>query len=301
MPQGPLGATLPAALNQCVTLTTRACLTDFAVLCAVLLGGCMSGGSTAPDRQSFKEDDVQPELRHSKDAAAEWPALHFIEPYSEQKIPVLLVHGINGAPSNFRYLLKHLDRSRFQPWVYAHPDGMHLDKISEHLHSTVKQLRARHHFAQFAVIGHSMGGLIGRDLILRQERSSASQTVPLFVSISTPWDGHWAAQLGVWYAPVVADVWRDLAPGSDYLKQLFATPLPKTTRHHLVFTFSRRTMGFGASNDQKVSVASQLSLSAQREAARIYGFDNTHDGILRDAALAALINELLDKAFPQPR
>ena len=32
------------------------------------------------------------------------PGVYFLEPYDAHKIPVLFVHGINGTPTNFRYL-----------------------------------------------------------------------------------------------------------------------------------------------------------------------------------------------------
>ncbi len=95
------------------------------------------------------------------------------------------------------------------------------------------------------------------------------------------------------YSSAVVDVWRDTAPGSEYLRNLFAQPLPRRTVHRLLFTFNRNSTSFGASDDPTVTVASQLRASAQRDATRIYGFDDTHDGVLRDAEVSALVNELL--------
>ena len=122
--------------------------------------------------------------------------------------------------------------------------------------------------------------------------------IPLFVTISTPWSGHAAAELGVNYSPAVVQVWRDMAPGSAYLKEIFETPLPAETAHHLVFTFSRKSASFGPSDDQAVTVASQLRREAQKEATRLYGFDDTHIGILLDAEVSALLNRLLAESRP---
>jgi hypothetical protein len=47
-------------------------------------------------------------------------------------------------------------------------------------------------------------------------------------------------------------------PGSAYIKDIFARPLPADTPHHLVFTFSRDSVSFGVSDDRAVTVASQL-------------------------------------------
>jgi alpha-beta hydrolase superfamily lysophospholipase len=160
-------------------------------------------------------------------------------------------------------------------------------------------LHARYRYESVAVIGHSMGGLVARGFILRHARAAGIDSIPLFVSLSTPWGGHGAAEFAVKYSPVVVDVWRDMAPGSAYLEDLFAARLPDATRHYLVFTFNRKKTSFGDSSDRRVSVASQLSAPAQREAVRVVGFDDTHDGVLRDSAVASLINELLDATFPR--
>jgi hypothetical protein len=56
-----------------------------------------------------------------------------------------------------------------------------------------------------------------------------------------------------------------------YLQALFAEQLPIQTEHHLIFTFSRDGSSFGASDDQAVTVASQLDEEAQAEAIRLHG------------------------------
>jgi hypothetical protein len=48
-----------------------------------------------------------------------------------------------------------------------------------------------------------------------------------------------------------------------------------------------------------VSVASQLALAAQSGALRVYGFDDTHVGILSNPEASKLVNDLLETAFPR--
>jgi hypothetical protein len=93
------------------------------------------------------------------------------------------------------------------------------------------------------------------------------------------------------------DVWRDVAAGSDYLQSLFAVPLPKETKFYLMFAFRRNSASFGESDDETVSLASALGSDAQREAVRIYGFDDSHNGILEDPATSALLDRLLAETF----
>jgi Alpha/beta hydrolase of unknown function (DUF915) len=224
------------------------------------------------------------------------PGVYFLEPYDPKKIPVLFVHGINGSPLNFEYLIQHLDRTRFQPWMYSYPSGIYLSSIADHLTQTMVKLETRYDVTRFATVAHSMGGLVARGFLLRHAKSSRAQT-PLFVTMSTPWAGHEAAQMGVKHAPVVVDVWRDMVPGSDYIKSLFTQPLPDGIHHQLIFTFERNSKSFGASGDHTVTVASQLSPPAQQQATRVYGFDATHDGVLSSQDASNLLNGFLQSAY----
>jgi pimeloyl-ACP methyl ester carboxylesterase len=219
--------------------------------------------------------------------------IYFLEPYDARRIPVLFVHGINGSPANFSYLVERLDRTRFQAWVYYYPSGGHLDLVAGHLDQTVQKLQLRHGFTRFIVVAHSMGGLVSRGFIQRHAASSPSSRMPLFVSISTPWGGHKAAELGVKTSPVVVRSWEDMAPGSAYQRSLYSTPLPAGMQHHLLFTFNRKTSSFGESDDQTVTVASQLLPQAQRDAFKLYGFDDSHMGVLQEAQVSLLLNQIL--------
>ena len=225
------------------------------------------------------------------------PGVYFLEPYDPSRIPVLFVHGITGSPASFAYLIEHLDRTRFQAWVYNYPTGIYLSAVADHLNETIEKLEARYHVQHIAVVAHSMGGLVSRGFILRHALTSSTNTIPLFVSISTPWEGLGRAAFGVKYLPVVVDAWRDCAPGSEYLQSLFAVPLPRETQFHLMFAFRRNSASFGASDDQSVTVASELASSAQRDAVRIYGFDDSHAGILQDPATSELLDGLLSETF----
>ena len=184
-----------------------------------------------------------------------------------RKIPVLFVHGINGTPANFRALMQ-----------------------------------LQHGFERFAFVAHSMGGLVSRGFLLRYGESGGRAAVPLFVTIATPWGGHKGAELGIKTAPVVVRVWVDMAPGSEYQSALFyADPatrreprrLAAGTQHHLLFTFKQGSATLGDANDGVVTVSSQLSREAQRDGARLYGFNETHMSVLQSEEVSVLLNELL--------
>ena len=234
------------------------------------------------------------------------PGVYFLEPYDKRKIPVLFVHGITGTPTNFNSLVKHLDRDKFQPWMYYYPSGAHLVEIADHLTQTMMKLEARYGVKKFYVVSHSMGGLVARGFILRHNTLASRVRIPLYVSLSAPWAGHEGATYGVEMSPAVVRVWYDMAPGSEYLRSLYykdpeEKKVPRTlapaTAHHLVFTFKSSNMvTFGEANDDTVTLSSQLIQDAQRDAVRLYGFEETHMSILDSAEMSALLEDLLKNA-----
>ncbi len=220
--------------------------------------------------------------------------LYFLEPYSAEKIPVLFVHGINGTPRNFEYLIKQMDRTHFQPWVLYYPSGAYLDNVSRYVDQMLQQLHAKYKFDKIAVVAHSMGGLVSRSFILKHLDNSKSVAIPLFISISTPWNGHMAAKLGVDHAPTPVYAWEDLAPGSRFLKELFYVndtrrKLPEDMSKHLLFSFIDSGVGDGT-----VSLRSELRPEAQEEANRMYGYQKSHMGILNSPETAIVVNLLLE-------
>jgi pimeloyl-ACP methyl ester carboxylesterase len=233
------------------------------------------------------------------------PGVYFLEPYDAGKIPVLFVHGINGTPVNFRAIIEHLDRSKYQPWVYYYPSGARLALVADHLDQTMKQLQLQHGFTHYDVIAHSMGGLVSRGFLLRNQTGQSRARIPLYITISTPWAGHKAAESGVKHAPVVVGVWNDMAPNSAYLTDLFFQerggaqvhrPLPAGVQHHLLFGYKRSGTAVGECTDSTVTLASELYPGAQEDASRLYGFDETHMGILDSVETSRLVNRLLDEA-----
>jgi pimeloyl-ACP methyl ester carboxylesterase len=233
------------------------------------------------------------------------PGIYFLQAYDPAKIPVLFVHGIQGTPLSFRFLIEHLEADTFQPWVYYYPSGASLSLCAEHLSQMMDKLRLRYGVKRFVVVAHSMGGLVARGFLLRYLEAAPQSTVPLFVTLATPWGGHHSAALGVRYAPAVVRSWYDMAPDSRYLRNLFyqdtdtlqrRRTFPQSLAHHLLFAFNRHSASVGASDDRVVTVASQLRAEAQREASRLYGFDLTHTSMLEAPEVAHLLNEILASA-----
>jgi pimeloyl-ACP methyl ester carboxylesterase len=233
------------------------------------------------------------------------PGVYFTEPHDPSRIPVLFIHGMTGHPNEFEYLVGQLDVSIFQPCFYFYPSGASLGPVVTHLEQVVTQLKAQLGFRRLFVVAHSMGGLLGRGLIFANEEANGDELMPLFVSLSTPWGGHEAAQAGVENAPVVVDSWRDMAPDSAFQRELiYQDPdsrehirrLPEHVSHHLLFGYKRNEASLGASSDEVITIASQLLPAVQGAAEGVFGIDATHTGILKSAATARKLNEILENA-----
>lgn len=221
--------------------------------------------------------------------------VYFLEPCDASRTPVVFVHGIGGSPAEFRYLAGSLDQRRFQPWFVYYPSGLELDRSADGIARWMQELQTRCRFHRLIVVAHSMGGLVARAFI---ERAAGSlPAIDTFISISTPWGGHTAAALGVERAPAVVPAWRDVVPGSPFIERVLGTPLPPDLRVCLFFGFGGRKISrfVPGASDGVVTVASQLEPRAQAAAIRIFGYDDTHRGILDDPAVATEVRALLER------
>jgi pimeloyl-ACP methyl ester carboxylesterase len=234
------------------------------------------------------------------------PGIYFVDEHAPDRVPILFVHGIDGTPRQFETLIERLDRERFEPWLYYYPSGGHLDRVSDHLNEMVVALAVRHRVERLCVVAHSMGGLVARSFILKHAAGNDRPAVLLFVSISTPWEGHAAAQEGVEHAPAVVYSWRDVAPGSAFLDALFFEDpgvrstrrrLPGSVPHHLLFGYRRNGSWPGPSGDGVVTESSQLRAEAQEEAAGLRGFDEDHTSILQSQGVSAYLGAVLGDAL----
>lgn len=228
--------------------------------------------------------------------------VYFLEPYDPRKIPVLFVHGAVGHPANFAHLIASLDREHFQPWLVFYPTAVSLEQTAMSLDRWVQALYVTHRYPRMAVVAHSMGGLVARAFVNRVAAAGdgRAEGLRLFVTMSTPWDGHRSAQSGVDRAPVVVPSWYDMAPGSPFLESLLATPLAPSVSYDLLFSFAGHSRLVRGANDGAVTLASQLDVRAQNQSRAVRGFDESHGSILRSDAVTAFLAEELDRVSAAP-
>jgi pimeloyl-ACP methyl ester carboxylesterase len=102
------------------------------------------------------------------DKYAETARLSRLRPYSDDRIPLLLVHGLLDTPATWVPMVNALRtdpvlREKYQIWVYSYPSGYPYPYSAALLRKELDRVREvfpKH--KPIVYIGHSMGGMIGR-------------------------------------------------------------------------------------------------------------------------------------------
>ncbi len=103
--------------------------------------------------------------------------IYLFEPYDPERIPLLLIHGIWSSPLAWAQLQNEvlgdpLLRRRYQVWSYFYPTGLSILENAAALRKSIAELRAMAPSNDCAarrdmvVVGHSMGGLLAKTLVL---------------------------------------------------------------------------------------------------------------------------------------
>jgi uncharacterized alpha/beta hydrolase family protein len=222
------------------------------------------------------------------------PGLYFLQPYDPALVPVIFVHGMSGYPQEFKSLIERLDNKRFQPWVFMYPSGYELKTIGKFLHYLVSRVSDERQFQSLCMVAHSMGGLVAREFLNQHQAERPQNTVRALVTINSPLGGMASASWGVRMAPKVVPSWYDIAPDSDFLRDLYKTPLSDAVEYHMLFGFDD-----SGETDGVVPLLSQLRVEAQGEAEQVRGYRDTHTGALRADAVAAQVLRALDRCAGQ--
>ncbi len=217
---------------------------------------------------------------------------------------LVLVHGIDGTPRDFRALIAGIDRSRYDVWLFYYPSGLSLDQLGYALALAVGRLAAASKApdVRVAIVAHSMGGLVARRAVNELCRDGRPSYLRMFASFDTPYGGVESVAGAVKRRAELVPSWIDVAAESPFLTRLHATPLPKDLPFHLFFGWGdRHGHGPGLAGDGTITLASQLDPRAQSIATGVSGFGDTHVGILSDPqAIAALAQALVQATGERP-
>lgn len=230
--------------------------------------------------------------------------IYFLEPYDDDRVPVLFVHGISGHPREFATLIAGLDHERFQPWFYFYPSGFPLDGIARHLAGLTRRLHVQYGFDDIAIVAHSMGGLVARGAIFDYETETGREDIRFLLTLATPWGGQASAANAENARFTLPGSFVDMSPSSEYLRWLFyeddgrtlIRSLPDEVESHLILAY-RMTSARDRADDGRVSLQSQARLEAQDQAASVRALDYDHAGILHAPEVVDRMNRLLRERF----
>jgi pimeloyl-ACP methyl ester carboxylesterase len=215
------------------------------------------------------------------------------------KTQVVLVHGIDGTPRDFRALIAGIDESRYSLWLFYYPSGLSLDQLGSALAHSVKRLveGAGVPDVRLAIVAHSMGGLVGRRAVNQLCGEGRPPYLKMYASFDTPYGGVESAAGAVRRGTELVPSWVDVAAGSPFLTRLHAAPLPDDLPFYLFFGWGDRSRsGPAPAGDGTITLASQLDPRAQAAATEMSGFGATHVGILSDEKAIEALSRALDES-----
>ena len=102
--------------------------------------------------------------------------LILLEPYDPQRIPILLVHGLNSHPRMWKDIINDLRadpklRGRYQFMLFYYPTGWPISYSALRLREELAKLASvtgKH--KKMVIVGHSMGGLLARMQVITPHR-----------------------------------------------------------------------------------------------------------------------------------
>ena len=186
-------------------------------------------------------------------------AAESLEADSAHPTPVVLVHGLFGSATNFHALRRHLERrgvGRFANFAY----GPRIDYqgLAPQLGELIERVCDRTGSAQVDLVGHSLGGVIGRWLVDHGDGSRVRR----LVTLGSPWYGHRfpARELALfgaedWLIPAPApDRIRGqvrIMPGCGHLNLLYDAPVLDQVANYL--TAPPRTVWLAVARDREAA------------------------------------------------
>lgn len=219
------------------------------------LAGCAVSPPYAPDPQPLEPGSLPP-----PNAILDLPGLGPCTDSSNRAVqlntgyPVtVLVHGCNGSAGRFRSLAQLYAFHGQQAICFSYDDRESLVASADRLNSALEALARNVRGRELTLIGHSMGGLVARKAMERDDRKARRDEASVkLVTVSAPLAGiqvasacgstalHWlslgAVPLSCWL--VTGDNWHEITSASDFIQR--PGPLrPSVQRYLKVVTDER--------------------------------------------------------------
>jgi pimeloyl-ACP methyl ester carboxylesterase len=236
-------------------------------------------------------DAAVSEVGSTKPAEFKFFGVYMAEPVDVSKEVVLFVHGASGSPRDFADLAQKLDSNNQQAWYAYYASGDAVAASGSRLAEEVRRLLDDAGVQRIRVVAHSMGGLVAWHLVKSLEQH---MHVEQFVTVATPWGGHWGAGIGsmMSFLTPCRDSWHDLSPGSRTLQAIYDGQLE--TNFTLVYALSEDSDK--ADGDGTISRQSQLAPGMRFQAEHVVRTVATHQTVLTGKPAARIASLLRDKA-----
>jgi len=169
--------------------------------------------------------------------------------YRGQRRLVVMVTGYMQSPLSFYRLERQLGNELFDAFTYIWGDFPYSQDItltSRQLAAILRHIHERAPAAEIYLLGHSQGGMIIRAMVQHGLADDLPITKCLF--LSSPHQGTWAGLaayphrgllrlmgLVPYVRKVTGESGLQLLPGSDFIRQLNARPLPENIQFSSVF------------------------------------------------------------------
>lgn len=224
--------------------------------------------------------------------------IFFLEPYDPNKIPILFIHGAGDTPKTWKYIVNHLDRTRFQPWFFFYPSGARIRSMSNLLQWKLTNLQVKYQFQELYITAHSLGGLVARSFIM-DFGTVEFPFVNLLITLATPWGGDKMAEYGVHQSPAVIPSWIGMQPEGDFIRSLYRAKMPKSISFYMFYGYRGNRNPFRSNNDGTIAFSSLLDHRTQDETEMNYAFDEDHGSILYSKQVVDQYNIIINEHYAQ--
>ena len=174
---------------------------------------------------------------------------------------------------------------------------MRIKTLSDVLYEQLVALQKTYKFKKLHITGHSLADLIIRTFIDRYDVDKPQYDLKLFITLATPWGGVDSAkrvpEKGLF--PILPS-WRDLAPGSRFIKNLYLKKFPPSIPFYLFFGYKNPNKLIKEGGDGSIAMKSLLDHRAQEEAIKCFGFNETHTSILNSEEVLRRYNIIVEEA-----
>lgn len=174
---------------------------------------------------------------------------------------VILIHGLDDPGLVWMNLAPSLMENNFDVWIMTYPNDQSIQESARFFHEHLKAFRSKENIDQVAMVGHSMGGLVVREMLTcpdlsygKKAKAGQVPRIETLVMVATPNHGSHLArfrffmevrdQVHFWFKKdyhwlhAVFDGagqgGLDLIPGSRFLNQLNTRPHPDHLRLQVI-------------------------------------------------------------------